>query len=104
MSSRFLAPYLEWAKRRSSPRFDLAGSGVLACSIDELPGAAAALSFSGMNDDGYAPIVEAIASRYGVDASRVTTAQGTSGANFPVCAALPAPGDDVLVERRSIEV
>jgi hypothetical protein len=99
MSSRFRAPYLEWAKRRSSPRFDLAGSGVLACSIDELPGAAGALSFSGMNEDGYAPLVEAIALRYGVDASRVTTAQGTSGANFLVCAALLAPGDDVLVER-----
>jgi aspartate/methionine/tyrosine aminotransferase len=90
---------MEWAKHRPSPRFDLAGSNVLGCSLDDLPGAAGALAFSGANDDGYAPLVEAIASRYRVDASRVTTAQGTSGANFLVCAALVEPGDDVLVER-----
>ena len=37
--------------------------------------------------------------RYGVSADRVTTATGTSGANFQVFAALVEPGDDVLVER-----
>lgn len=99
MPMRFHAPYLEWAKRRTTPRFDLAASSVLACSVADLPGAANALSFSGNNEEGYEPLVEAIASRYGVDASRVTTAQGTSGANFIVCAALVEPGDDVLVER-----
>jgi aspartate/methionine/tyrosine aminotransferase len=99
MSLRFHAPYLDWAKHRPTPRVDLAGSNVLACSLDDLPGATEALDLSGKNDDGYAPLVEAIASRYGVDPARVTTAQGTSGANFIVCAALLEPGDDVLVER-----
>ena len=89
---------MEWAKTRPSPRFDLAGSNVLACSIDDLEGAREALAFSGRNDTGYAPLVEAIASRYGVRQSQVTTAQGTSGANFLLCAALLEPGDDVLVE------
>ncbi len=99
MPPRFHAEYMEWAKSRPSPRFDLAGSNVLTCSIDDLPGAREAIAFSGHNENGYAPLVDAIASRYGVDPSQVTTAQGTSGANLLVCAALLEPGDDVLVER-----
>ncbi len=90
---------MEWAKHRPSPRFDLAGSNVLACTLDDLPGARDELALSGHNEEGYAPLVEAIAARYGVVPAQVTTAQGTSGANFLVCAALVGPGDDVLVER-----
>jgi aspartate/methionine/tyrosine aminotransferase len=75
------------------------GSNVLGCSLDDLPGACEAPALSGKNDDGYAPLVEAIAARYGVTMAQVTTAQGTSGANFTVCAALLEPGDEVLVER-----
>jgi aspartate/methionine/tyrosine aminotransferase len=90
---------MEWAKARQPPRFDLAISNVLPCTIDELPGARDALGFTGENENGYAPLVEAIAARYGVAPSQVTTAQGASGANFLVCAALLEPGDDVLVER-----
>lgn len=90
---------MEWAKTRPSARFDLAGSSVLACSIDELPAARDALALSGRNDNGYAPLIEAIAERYRVPPDHVTTAQGASGANFLVCAALLEPGDEVLVER-----
>ena len=43
--------------------------------------------------------MEAIAARYGVSRDMVVTAQGTSGANFLVFAALVKAGDDVLVER-----
>ncbi len=99
MPLRFHAPYMEWAKTRPSARFDLAGSNVLACSIEDLPGARDAIGLGGSNDNGYAPLVEAIAARYGVEARRVSTATGTSGANFLVCAALLEPGDEVLVER-----
>ena len=53
----------------------------------------------GRNDNGYPPLLEVIARRYGVAPERVTSAQGASGANFLVCAALLSPGDDVLVER-----
>ncbi len=42
---------------------------------------------------------EAIAARYGVSRDMVVTAQGTSGANFLVFAALVKAGDEVLVER-----
>jgi aspartate/methionine/tyrosine aminotransferase len=97
-SLRFHAPYLEWAKVRPAAKFDLAGSNILACSINDLPGAAAALELQGKNDEGYAPLIEAIAQRYAVGPDLVTTAQGASGANFLVCAALLEPGDDVIVE------
>jgi hypothetical protein len=96
---RFHAPYMEWAKARPTPRFDLAGSNVMSCTIDELPGARDAVGLAGNNENGYAPLMEAIAARYGVRPEQVTTAQGTSGANFLVCAALLEPGDEVLVER-----
>ena len=96
---RFHAPYLEWAKARPSPRFDLAGSNVLPCTIDELTGARDAVALDGQNDNGYAPLVASIADRYGVLPAQVTTAQGASGANFLVCAGLLEPGDEVLVER-----
>jgi len=98
-SIRYYAPYMEWAKTREAAEFDLAGSNILACSLDDLPGAREALSLSGANEDGYRPLIDAIGARYGVDPDRVTTAGGTSGANFLVFAALLEPGDDVLVER-----
>jgi aspartate/methionine/tyrosine aminotransferase len=95
---RFHAPYLEWAKTRPGAPFDLANSNILPCSIDDLPGACEALSLAGRNDEGYPPLLEAIAARYRVDVDAVTTATGASGANFLVCAALIEPDSDVLVE------
>jgi aspartate/methionine/tyrosine aminotransferase len=97
-SLRYHAPYMEWAKTRPVPEIDLAGSNILACSLDDLPGAREALALDGANDNGYPPLAEAIGARYGVDAQLVTTAGGTSGANFLVLAALLEPGDEVLVE------
>jgi aspartate/methionine/tyrosine aminotransferase len=97
-SLRYHAPYMEWAKTRPTPEIDLAGSNILACSLDDLPGAAEALSLSGANDNGYRPLAEAIGARYHVDPDMVTTAGGTAGANVLALAALVEPGDDVLVE------
>ena len=94
-----LAPYLYWAKTRETPPIDLAGSNLLHCSLDELPGAREALDLSTPNGDGYQPLVAAIAAHYGVSADRVTTAPGCSGANFVAIAALVAAGDEVLVEQ-----
>lgn len=93
------APYMHWAKTRPPARFDLAISNVLGCTIADLPGAADALALDGRNDNGYAPLLEAIARHQGVTVDRVTTAQGASGANFLVYAALVSAGDHVLVER-----
>src|SRR4029077_7092572 len=91
---RFHAPYMEWAKTRPTPEIDLAGSNILACTIDDLPDARDAVAFGGANNNGYRPLMEGIAARYGVDVERVTPAGGTSGANFLVYAALLEPGDD----------
>ena len=97
-SLRFHAPYMEWAKTRPAARFDLAGSNIQACRIDEIPDVREAVGFDGHNENGYGPLIEAIAARYGVNTTQVTTAQGASGANFLACAALLEPGDEVLVE------
>ena len=94
-----LAPYLLWAKTRHPAPIDLAGSNLLPCTIDELPGAREAIDLAAPNDNGYAPVMTAIAAHYGVDASRVVQANGCSGANFLATAALVGAGDDVLVER-----
>ena len=99
MLTSSLAPYLLWAKSRSPATVDLAGSNLLHCSLEELPGAREALELTAPNDNGYAPVVDAIAAHYRVDRARVSCATGCSGANFLVAAALLSAGDDVLIER-----
>lgn len=99
MTSRFDAPFVRWATDRPPARFDLAGSSILACTLDDLPGARDVIELTGGTESGYAPLVDAIGARYGVPADHVTTAQGASGATFLVCAALLDAGDEVLVER-----
>jgi aspartate/methionine/tyrosine aminotransferase len=99
MLTSSLAPYLLWAKSRQPAAVDLAGSNLLHCALEDLPGAREALDLTAPNDDGYAPVVDAIAAHYRVDRARVSCATGCSGANFLVAAALLGAGDDVLIER-----
>ena len=99
VTARFDAPFVRWATARTPARFDLAGSAIASCTIDDLEGARQAIELTGDDSDGYRPLVASIGARYGVPESGVTTAQGASGANFLVCAALLEPGDEVLVER-----
>jgi aspartate/methionine/tyrosine aminotransferase len=94
-----LAPYMQWAKSRPHVATDLGLSNVLACDASDLEGLETALDFSGQNDNGYPPLLDAIAGRYGVTSDRVATAIGTSGANFLVGLAFIERGRDVLVER-----
>jgi aspartate/methionine/tyrosine aminotransferase len=89
---------MTWAKHHAPARFDLAGSNLLPLTVEELPGAREALELWAVNDDGYPPLLEAIAERYGVDTSHVATAAGAAGANFLALAALVRPGDEVVVE------
>jgi aspartate/methionine/tyrosine aminotransferase len=90
---------MEWAKTRPRARIDLASSNLLACTLEDLPGAREAVEIEGESPDGYRPLVEAIAARYGVSPDCVATAGGCSGANFLTLAALVEAGDEVLVER-----
>jgi aspartate/methionine/tyrosine aminotransferase len=99
MTARFDAPFVRWATDRPAARYDLAGSNILACTLADLPGARDVVELTGGTEAGYAPLIDAIGARYGVPADHVTTAQGASGANFLVCAALLEAGDEVLVER-----
>ncbi len=92
------APYMTWAKHHEKARFDLTGSNLLPCTLDELPGAREALELYGRNDDGWPPLVTAIAERFGCDESKVATASGASGANFLALAAILRPGDEALFE------
>ncbi len=96
--TRARAPYMEWAKKRPASAIDLAGSNLLACTLSDLPGAREALDLSGESPNGYPPLLEAIAARYGLTPDWVATGGGCSGANFLACAALLDPGDEVLVE------
>jgi aspartate/methionine/tyrosine aminotransferase len=89
---------MEWAKARPRPVVDLAGSNLLACTLDDLPGAREAVDIAGESPEGYPPLLEEIAKRYGVTRDRVATAGGCSGANFLACAAVLDTGDEVLVE------
>jgi aspartate/methionine/tyrosine aminotransferase len=93
-----LAPYLYWAKTRPAAAFDLAGSNLLACSLDDLPGAKDAVDLTAPDKGGYPPLVEAIAAHYGVARERVVTASGCSAANFLAIGALVGSGDTVLME------
>lgn len=92
------APYMTWAKHHPPARIDLRGSNLLHCTLEDLPGGRAALEVFADNDEGYAPLVEAIAQRYGVGTERVATATGAAGANFMAMAALIRPGDTILAE------
>ncbi len=92
------APYMTWAKHHAPARFDLAGSNLLPVTLEELPGAREALELWALNDEGYPPLLEAIAQRYDVDPSHIATAAGAAGANLLALAALVRPGDEVLVE------
>jgi aspartate/methionine/tyrosine aminotransferase len=97
--TRARSPYMEWSKNRPKPAIDLAGSNLLACSLEDLPGAREAVDLAGESPNGYPPLVEAIAARYDVGPDNVATAVGCSGANFLALAALVESGDDVLFEQ-----
>ena len=93
--------YMRWAKDHAAARYNLANSGILGVEGLELqPGD---VLVNGPNRDGYPPLMEAIAAKYGVTPEMVVPSEGTSGANFLAFAALLKPGDEVLVEQPTYE-
>lgn len=90
--------YMEWVKTDTHARFNLANSGVKNYSLAALHADLDSLALCGPGAYGYAPLVEAIAAKCGVEEECVVTAQGTSGANHLAMATLIEPGDEVLIE------
>jgi aspartate/methionine/tyrosine aminotransferase len=95
--------YMRWAKEHAAARYNLANSGMLACSTADLVLEPEDVQVNGPNRDGYPPLLEAIAAQHGVAPEQVVTAPGTSGANFLAFAALLEPGNEVLVEQPTYE-
>jgi len=91
--------YMAWAKAHAPARYNLANSGLVACTSEEFPLAGETIPIQGANPDGWPPLKEAIASTYGVKTEQVVLAQGTSGANFLALASLIERDDEVLIER-----
>jgi aspartate/methionine/tyrosine aminotransferase len=90
--------YTCWAKYSADARYNLAVSGVLSCGPADLRVNAPDIELNGDNLDGFPPLVEAIAAKYGVSSESVVTAQGTSMANFLACATVLERGNEVLIE------
>ncbi|MGH9767691.1 MAG: aminotransferase class I/II-fold pyridoxal phosphate-dependent enzyme [Blastocatellia bacterium] len=95
--------YITWAKYHAAARYNLANSGILGCDLNDLPTTINDVQLNGPNHEGYTPLKEAIAARYGVSADQVVTAQGTSLANFLAMATALERGDEVLVEQPAYE-
>jgi hypothetical protein len=91
--------YMTWAKYHAAARYNLANSGILGCDLSDLPLTIDDLALNGPNHEGYAPLKESIAAKYGVTADHVVTAQGTSMANFLAMATVIERGDEVLIEQ-----
>jgi aspartate/methionine/tyrosine aminotransferase len=92
-------PYVAWMKHAPQVAYNLMGSNLLHCQVEDIPGAREELALDAFHEEGYEPLLADIAGRYGVEEDQVSVATGASGANFLVCGALLEAGDEVLVER-----
>src|SRR6202167_2364583 len=93
--------YIEWAKLRSSARYNLAISDVEHVRLADLGASIADLEISGPGGYGYEPLLQKLSAKSGVPVECVVQAQGTSMANHLAMAALLEPGDEVLIEEPS---
>ena len=95
--------YMTWAKHHAAARYNLANSGILGCELDDLPLTLDDVALNGPNHEGYAPLREAIGTKYGVTPESVVIAQGTSMANFLAMATVIERCDEVLIEQPTYE-
>ncbi len=95
--------YMRWAKEHAAARYNLANSGLLPCGTGDLVLEPEDVQVNGANRDGYLPLLEAVAARYGVLPQQVVSAPGAAGANFLALATLVDAGDEVLVEQPTYE-
>lgn len=94
--------YMNWAKTRSTAKFNLATSGLGNLKLRELRVSLDDLEITG-GGYGYQPLVQSIAARYRVEPETVVTASGTTFANHLAMAALIEPGDEILFESPAYE-
>jgi aspartate/methionine/tyrosine aminotransferase len=94
--------YMNWAKTRSTAKFNLATSGMPNLSIRDLR---VSLDDLEITDGGYGyePLISRIGERYRVAKESIVTAAGTTFANHLAMAALIRPGDEVLFESPAYE-
>jgi aspartate/methionine/tyrosine aminotransferase len=92
------SPYVAWAKQHHAVTYNLASSGIAAPPLDDIEFGPEDLDLAGEHEDGWPPLLERLATRYGVHSSQVVLAPGASMANHLVCALLLEPGNTVLVE------
>lgn len=104
LSRALQSDYMRFAKLDTAAPFALASSGVADCTLAELGASLDDLALHGPNAYGYAPLVDQIASRFGIDPAYVVTAAGASFANHLALAAIVSPGDEVLVEDPTYEL
>ena len=98
------SPYMQWAKKRQSSRFNLATSGLSGYPLSGLPLRIQDLELNRAGDDGYPPLQQALAEHCGVSPENVVSALGTSMANLLAMAATFEPGDEVVVEHPAYEL
>ena len=92
--------YMEWAKMRSTARFNLATSGIVNVPLSEFPLQVEDLEITiGKGGYGYEPLRQRLARHTGALEECIVTATGTSMANHLAMAAVLAPGDEVLMEQ-----
>src|SRR5215510_5227311 len=94
--------YMNWAKTRSSAKFNLATSGLGNLKLRELRVSLEDLEITD-GGYGYQPLIQLIAERYRVARESVVTAAGTTFANHLALAALIEPGDEILFEQPAYE-
>lgn len=96
--------YMEFAKLRSTAKFNLATSGIMSYPLAELPVTIGDLEINGPTLYGYAPLLERLAKFNGVTPNQIVTAAGTSMANHLALAATLEHGDEALVEHPTYEL
>lgn len=90
--------YMEWAKTRSSAKYNLATSGVIECSFADLHASSNDFELRRPPGYTYSLLQQALAEKCGVPEECVVTAIGTSFANYLAMALLIDAGDEVLIE------
>ena len=99
------SPYMEFAKLRSSSRFNLATSGIMSYPLSELPVAIDQLEINGPDGYGYEPLIERLAAKNKVAPECVVYINGgTSLANNVAIAGTTETGDHVLAETPGYEL